>query len=213
MLRFVISIGIVGFIQKAVDIVDYLKDKASTVVYNTMLYKEFIYICRMSITGERRHQAFLATQKPESSLFKPSLDFNLEGKSNNTDRSLMDITKDTKNDASNVMEDVHMNKLIEKALEYAKQYENGHYYKQIQDIYINQEVKGVNKKVLILSKIFLYKAGLVAPKTLAFIKSLSNTYKAKFNISNSLVTRQLNELFKNNKMASAPVLHGASVLM
>lgn len=177
--------------------------KASTVVYNKMLYKEFIYICRMSITGERRHQAFLATQRPESSLFKPSLDFNLESKSN-TDRSLMDITKDTKNDATNVLEEVHTNTLIEKALELAKNYENGHYYKQIEDVYLNQDVKGVNKKILMLSKIFLYKAGLTAPKVLTFIKSLSNTYKAKFNISNSLVIRQLNEAKKRkvHKIAS-----------
>lgn len=169
--------------------------KASKVVYDKMLYKEFIYICRMSITGERRHQAFLATQRPESSLFKPSLDFNLENKGN-TDRSLMDITKDTKNDASSMIDHAHTNTIIEKALEYAKLYENGQYYNQIADVYLNQDIKGINKKVLMLSKIFLYKAGLNAPKVLTFIKSLSNTYKAKFNISNSLVIHQLNEAKK-----------------
>ena len=139
----------------------------------------------MSIAGERRHQAFLATQKPESSLFKPSLDFNLETKGN-TNRSLIDVVKDTKNDSTALTEEVHFNTIIEKALELAKLYENGQYYEQIRDVYLNQDIKGVDKTVLTYSKIFLYKAGLVTPKVLSFIKSLSATYKAKFNISNNL---------------------------
>jgi len=171
--------------------------KASTVEYHTMLYKEFIYICRMSITGERRHQAFLATQKPEASIFKPSLDFGLDNKSN-ANKSLMDIVTDNKNGGENILEDIHAMSIQEKAIELSKKYENGKYAKQIEAFYLAQDASGFDKKVVVLGKIFLYKAGLVAPKTLAFVKSLSNTYKAKFNISNALINRQMSE-FKKKK--------------
>ena len=171
--------------------------KESTVVYNPMLYKEFVYICRMSITGERRHQAFLATQKPEASIFKPSLDFGLDSKSS-TNKSLMDIVTDNKNGEERILEDLHANSIQEKALALSRKYEDGKYTDQIEAFYLAQDASGFDKKVVILGKIFLYKAGLVAPKTLAFVKSLSNTYKAKFNISNALINKQLSE-FKKKK--------------
>ena len=36
--------------------------KKSTVVYNKILFKEFLYITRRSVSGDRKHKAFLATQ-------------------------------------------------------------------------------------------------------------------------------------------------------
>lgn len=169
--------------------------KKSTVVYNPVLYKEFVYICRMSITGERRHQAFLATQRPDSSIFKPSLDFKLDSKSDEN-KSLLDVVKDTKNDVDIVIDNTHINMIQQKALELSMQYEDGAYTDMIREFYLQQDSAKIDKKAVILGKIFLYKAGLVSPKALAFIKSLSTAYKVKFNISNALVNKQLNELKK-----------------
>lgn len=177
--------------------------KESTVVYNPMLYKEFVYICRMSITGERRHQAFLATQKPSSSIFKPSLDFKLDSKSSN-EKSLLDIlnTKDPSCDAELMLDQTNTNSIIDKALSLSEDYQGGKYTTQIAKYYRLQDSAGINKKIQTLGKIFLYKAGLVSPKTVGFVKSLSNKYKAKFNISNALLNRQSNN-FKKTSVAKA----------
>lgn len=194
--------------------------KESTVVYSPMQYKEFIYICRMSITGERKHQAFLATQNPESSLFKTSLDFKIDTKGD-TDKSLLDVVTDHKNSEDKMVTDTNLTTIIDKALELSKLYDNGQYTDKIAEFYWYQDTqyekqigtttqdgkqvpvfKKVNfdKKTVILGKIFLYKAGLVSPKILAFIKSLSATYKAKFNISSALVNAQIAQL-KKQKVA------------
>ena len=68
---------------------------------------------------------------------------------------------------------------------------------------VNEDSAKLNKKTVILGKIFLYKAGLRSPKVLSFIKSLSNTYKARFNISNALVNKQISDL-KNKKTHKLP---------
>lgn len=169
--------------------------KVSTVSYYPMLYKEFIYICRMSITGERKHQAFLATQRPDSSIFKTSLDYKLD--SGNNAKTLIDIVEDEYNTSDRSSSSANYNYIINKALELSKQYENGKYTKNLVKFYEMQDTAGLDKKTIILGKIFLYKAGLLSPKVLMFIKSLSNTYKAKFNISQDLVNAQLANLKKN----------------
>ena len=259
--------------------------KASTVKYNLMLYREFVYICRMSITGERRHQAFLATQHPEASIFKPSLDFNLDNNKSDDTKTLIDIVKDNKSDTELMVDNVHISHIQQRALDLSKEYENGKYTELISkfyeaqgsdwieyeditdrrisnsqeipelcknsndinskniyyiadlikpdyklDILINNVLQPRNlykvhngflifnediteftedisvtlqctiefhKKIVILSKIFLYKAGLVSPKAVAFIKSLSNTYKSKFNISTALLNKQIAEVKKH----------------
>lgn len=177
--------------------------RATTVEYKPFLYKEFVYVCRMSITGERRHQAFLATQRGDATIFKPSLDFKVDSKSD-TDKSLMDVVKDPCSDSELTQDQTGMNYIIAKALGYAKNYENGKYYDIIESIYVNQDLgETKDRKVIILSKIFLYKAGLVSPRILSFIKSLSSKYKAKFNISSALVNRQLNE-FKKKRITKMP---------
>ena len=176
--------------------------KESTVKYNPVLYKEFVYICRMSITGERRHQAFLATQKPDATLFRSSLDFKLDSKSD-SDKSLLDVVKDPVTDNELTHDSVNIIEIKRKALELSKIYEDGKYYNQIKKFYEVEDTSGFNKKVIILGKIFLYKAGLRAPKVLSFIKSLSNTYKLKFNISTALINREVTEA-KHKKVAKLP---------
>ena len=176
--------------------------KESTVKYNLMQYKEFVYICRMSITGERRHQAFLATQKPDATLFRSSLDFKLDSK-NDGDKSLLDVVKDPVSNDELTQNSVNIMEIKRKALELSKIYEDGKYYKQIKNFYELEDSGGFNKKVVILGKIFLYKAGLRAPKVLNFIKSLSNTYKLKFNISTALINREITEA-KHKKVAKIP---------
>jgi len=180
--------------------------RATTVNYNPLLYKEFVYVCRMAITGERRHQAFLATQRVDATLFKPSLDFRVDAKGD-SDKSLMDVVKDPCSDSEITQEQTGVAVIIEKALDYAKKYENGKYYKEIEAVYVNQDLAETkDRKVVILAKIFLYKAGLISPRTLSFIKSLSSKYKAKFNISTALVNRQVAE-FKKKKVAKVPTYH------
>ena len=176
--------------------------KESTVKYNKVLYKEFVYICRMSITGERRHQAFLATQRPDATLFKPSLDFRLDAKPD-SDKSLMDVIKDPVTDDQLTLDTINVLEIKKKAIELSKSYEKGKYTKELEAFYNVEDASGFSKKTVILGKIFLYKAGLRAPKVLSFIKSLSNTYKAKFNISSSLVAKQVSE-YKNRKVSKIP---------
>ena len=176
--------------------------KESTVTYNPILYKEFVYICRMSITGERRHQAFLATQRPDTSIFKPSLDFKIDGNSD-SEKSLLDVVKDPNCDYELIVDQMNVNEIQRKALLLSDNYQNGKYTSKIQHFYEYQDSKGVDKKIQILAKIFLYKAGLISPKTLAFVKSLSNKYKAKFNISNALLNRQI-EALKKQKSVKVP---------
>lgn len=178
--------------------------KESTVSYNPMLYKEFVYICRMSITGERRHRAFLATQSPDSSIFRPSLDFKLDSNSkNNSDKYLMDVVKDPYTDNNTMVDKTDILEIKRKAIRLSKNYENGKYTKEITRFYSREDTVGFNKKVVILGKIFLYKAGLRSPKIISFIKSLSATYKAKFNISSALINKQATEI-KTKKTFKIP---------
>lgn len=172
--------------------------KESTVSYTPMLYKEFIYICRMSITGERKHQAFLATQNMEDSLFKVSLDTKLDVGDN--EKTLADVIPDEEKDIDYLLDEANINKILNKALAICKEYPDAlKYYDKIKDFYEKQDPLGFDKKTIILGKIFLYKAGLVSNKILAFIKSLSATYKSRYNISSARINSQLNE-FKNKKI-------------
>ena len=63
----------------------------------------------------------------------------------------------------------------------------------IKDFYEKQDPIGFDKKTILLGKIFLYKAGLVSPKILQFIKALSSTYKARYGISQARVDVQIKE--------------------
>ena len=172
--------------------------KKTTVEFNPMQYKEFIFIIRMSISGERKHLAFLATQNNNSSVFRASIDDKLESDKDN-EKTLGDILQDETNDGDAITEQVNVTKLIDKALALCKEYPDAkEKYNLIKDLYIKQNIEDHDKKTIILSKIFLYKAGLISPKILAFIKSLSATYKARYNISAARVNTQIQNMKKVN---------------
>lgn len=172
--------------------------KSTTVTYNPTLYREFVYICRFAITGERKHLGFLATQNQQSSLFKASIDENIDNAEEG--KSLADIIADPVNNPDVTLGEINVNRMIDKALELALQYEeSAECYDKIKKLYYEQDIEGFDKKVILLSKIFLYKAGLVSPKVIQFIKNLSPTYKAKYNISDSRLKRQCEELKDQRK--------------
>lgn len=170
-------------------------DKPSSVQYNPMLYKEFLYVVRLSISGDRRHKAFLATQDEEASIFKLSIDSKIED--NKGEKSIADVIPDSECDPNQTLSQVNVNKIISKALELLLKYPDGEKnYEKVKSFYEKQDPVGFDKKVLLLGKIFLYKAGLVSPKILAFIKALSPTYKTRYNISTARLATQTNELKK-----------------
>ena len=175
--------------------------KKTSVTYNKMLYKEFIYITRLSISSERKHQAFKATQDQNASIFKLSLDGKLESDDNNSlnGKSLGEIVQDEEYGHEYMFNQSHISNLLSKALELCKEYpESNALYDKIADFYDKQDTVGFDKKTVVLGKIFLYKAGLVSPKILTFIKMLSSTYKAKYNISQARVNTQIAE-YKTKK--------------
>ena len=166
--------------------------KTSTVQYNPMLYKEFLYIIRLSISGDRKHKAFLATQDENASIFKLSLDSKIDdGKG---EKRLGDVVPDTQHSIEYTQNMTEVNAILSKALALVKEYPDAaKNYDKIKDFYEKQDPIGFDKKTLLLGKIFLYKAGLVSPKILQFIKSLSSTYKLRYNISQARVNVQINE--------------------
>ena len=195
--------------------------KASTVVHSPLLYKEFIYIVRMSISGERKHLAFLATQDSNSSIFRTSLENKLDSEKDE-DKTLGDIIPDLSNSSDAMLEDTNLSVILEKALELAKQYPDvAPYYNDIKTLYEIQDLEiydkekdmsiPLNKKAIQLGKIFLYKAGLVSPKILAFIKALSATYKARYNISAARVEAQLQKLQTSEKSVKIKPLQNMNV--
>ena len=167
--------------------------KQSTVTYNPILLKELVYILRCSLSSERKHLAFLATQSIDDSLFKVSLDTKLEVGSN--EKTLAEVIPDEENGVDYLNDTTSLNIILDRALKTCKQYPDAvKYYNEIKDFYYTQDTAGLDKKAVILGKIFLYKAGLVSPKILAFIKSLSSMYKAKYNISTARLNTQAEEL-------------------
>lgn len=183
--------------------------KPTSVVYNPTLYKEFIYICRFAITGERKHLGFLAAQNQQASLFKTSLDENIDNSEEG--KSLADIIADPINNADVSLSEINVNCILDKALNLAVQYnESPEVCTKLKEFYERQDSEGFDKKIIVLGKIFLYKAGLVSPKVIQFIKNLSSTYKAKYNISESRLRKQIEELkeskrFKINKKVNKNV--------
>ena len=168
------------------------------VTHEPKLYKEFIFMQRMSISSERKHLAFLATQNSNSSIFRLSLENPLES-DKDSDKTLGDILQDDTNDSEAMTEHVSLEKVIDKALNLCKEYPDAlERIDLIRDLYEKQNIEDHDKKTIILSKIFLYKAGLSSPKILAFIKSLSATYKSRYNISAARVNTQIQNLKKVN---------------
>ena len=182
--------------------------KDTTVKYVKLLYKEFLYIVRSSISSERKHIGFKATQDNDASIFKQSLDTKFEQKSSNknSEKTLGDVLPDENVNESTLLENAHASNLISKALKIAKEYPDGReLYNEIADFYEKQDTAGVDKKVIVLAKIFLYRAGLISPKVLTFIKGLSPTYKQIYGISNMRLLRLLSEskLKKSHKIKTS----------
>lgn len=156
--------------------------KKSTVIYNKILFKEFLYITRRSVSGDRKHKAFLATQDVNASVFKISLDNKVDPNSDG-DKTLADVVPDER-DENYILSLSNVQSIFTKALNLCSQYSDGlEYYDEIKDFYEKQDPSNFKSKVVMLGKIFLYKAGLVSPKTVSFIRSLSSTNKVKYNIS------------------------------
>lgn len=173
--------------------------KESTVKYTPILYKEFIYLSRRSISGERKHRAFLASLTDKDSIFKVSLDSKIDSTDN--DKTLGEVISLEDANTDTLLESANVSIIIEKALSLCKEYPDSlPYYDKIKDFYEKMDPTGFDKKTILLGKIFLYKAGLVSTKTLAFIKSLSTTYKARYNISTSRVNTQLQEVKENGRI-------------
>jgi len=176
--------------------------KKSSVVYNKILFKEFLYITRRSVSGDRKHKAFLATQDVNASIFKISLDNKVDPNSDG-DKTLADVVPDEK-DENYILNLSNIQTIFKRALELCTHYVDGlEHYDEIEDFYRKQDPSNFKSKVVMLGKIFLYKAGLVSPKTVSFIKSLSNTNKIKYNISVSKLNTQLKKL-KVQKEVSKP---------
>ena len=171
--------------------------KKSTVVYNKILFKEFLYITRRSVSGDRKHKAFLATQDVNASVFKISLDNKVDPNSDG-DKTLADVVPDEK-DEDYILSLSNVKSIFKRALELCRQYSDGlEHYEEIRDFYEKQDPSNFKSKVVMLGKIFLYKAGLISPKTVSFIKSLSNTNKVKYNISIARLNSQAKQ-FKLQK--------------
>lgn len=178
-------------------------ESKTKVTFTPMQYKEFIYIVRLSISSERKHRAFLAAMHPEDTIFKISLNGKIDV--GNDEKSLAEVVPDETTSSETLVESSNANRIIDKALYIAKQYPDAaevldqiKTYYEIQDteVITNLETKEhiyLDKKIVVLGKIFLYKAGLVSPKVLAFIKALSPTYKQRYNISNARINTQLSE--------------------
>lgn len=174
-------------------------EKKSSVVYNPLLYKEFIYICRMSISSERKYMAFLATQDWWSSIFSLSLDSRVDGGDTDGDKTLGDVIP-SEEDEESMVEQASVTSLIDRALNICKKYTDGEkHYDKIKEFYEKQDSTGFDKKTVVLGKIFLYKAGLVSPKILTFIKALSPTYKIKYNLSMDRVNAEAENMKKQNR--------------
>ena len=171
--------------------------KKSTVVYNKILFKEFLYITRRSVSGDRKHKAFLATQDVNASVFKISLDNKVDPNSDG-DKTLADVVPDEK-DENYILSLSNVKSIFKRALELCRQYSDGlEHYEEIRDFYEKQDPSNFKSKVVMLGKIFLYKAGLISPKTVSFIKSLPNTNKVKYNISIARLNSQAKQ-FKLQK--------------
>ena len=181
--------------------------KKTKVTFTPMLYKEFIYIVRLSISSERKHRAFLAAMHPEDTIFKISLNGKIDV--GNDEKSLAEVVPDESTGGDTLVENSNALRIIDKALYIAGQYPDAaevldqiKTYYEIQDTEIIDPITKqrtyLDKKIVVLGKIFLYKAGLVSPKCLAFIKALSPTYKQRYNISNARINAQLSE-YKTKK--------------
>lgn len=166
--------------------------KATKVKKTYKKYSDFLNLARKSITEERKVQARKCAENPEATLRKASIDTPMF--QNNQRITMIDITSKSGTDDDQMFDSYHEAATIKrKILSYAEDFEGGKYAKKIQNMLETGECKG--KKIeLVLLKIFAYKSGIVTPKSLKFIGTLSKTYRERFGISTALLNKQMREL-------------------
>ena len=171
-------------------IVDKEKNLYSTkVVYKPVLYKEFLWLAKATISGERRLKAYKFTKDPESSVNKVSLNQLAYNKKSDNKKLIKEDLISTDCDVS---ESTNYRQILQKANSFLDGLDGFECSKKkVKNMLIDNKIKG-NKVENILLKVSLYKAGLSeSTKVLTFINNLSNKYKERFGISQSLLEKQL----------------------
>lgn len=158
--------------------------KATKVKKTYKKYSDFLHLAQKSITEERRVQARKAAENPEASLNKSSMDAPVY--QNNTRVTLSDIVR--ADDEFNAEHEARVFK--RRILQQSENFEGGKHTQKIKEMLETGEYKG-KKSELVLLRIFAYKAGMVTPKSVKFINSLSKNYKDKFGISMALLNEQM----------------------
>lgn len=170
--------------------------KATKVKWKPMQYKEFSYIARATIAGERRLKAFKFANDPEASANKISLS-QLAYTKNTSNKSLK--REDLVTQADNLDEQSDYHNLLNNINKYCATIDDGKYVKKIQSMIANKNIKGSKNENIVL-KVCLYKAGITDHlKLLTFIKNLSNKYKEKFGISEVLLKKQIENAKKKHQ--------------
>lgn len=182
-------------------IVDKEKNLYSTkVVYKPMLYKEFLWLAKATISGERRLKAYKFTKDPESSVNKVSLNQLAYNKKSDNKRLIKEDLISVDCDAA---DSTNYRQILQKANAFLDSLDGFDCSKKkVKNMLIDNKIKG-NKVENILLKVSLYKAGLSeSTKVLTFVNHLSNKYKERFGISQSLLDQQLvrsKQIDKRNK--------------
>lgn len=166
--------------------------KSTKVKWRLMKYKEFSYIARATISGERRLKAYKFAKTPEASINKISL--NQSAYTNPTELNDKSIKReDLLCQNYEEKDECNYNNMINKACYYAKTLERGKYAKKLTEMLHDTQIKG-NKIENTLLKVCLYKAGFVnSSKLLNFINELSDKYKEKFGISQTLLNKHIDD--------------------
>lgn len=167
--------------------------KATKVKWKPMTYKEFSYIARATIAGERRLKAYKFAHNPEASSNKISLSqlaYNKVTSNKSVKREDLVTQLDT------LDEQVDYQTLLQSVNKYCSQIDDGKYVKKIQMMLTNKNIKGSKNENIVL-KVCLYKAGITNHlRLLTFINNLSTKYKEKFGISQVLLKKQIKEAEK-----------------
>ena len=168
--------------------------KATKVKWKPMQYKEFSYIARATIAGERRLKAFKFANNPEASTNKISLS-QLAYNKVSSNKSIK--REDLVTQADDLDDQTDYKNLLENINKYCTSIDDSKYVKKIQAMLTNKNIKGSKNENIIL-KVCLYKAGITNHlKLLTFINNLSTKYKEKFGISQALLKKQIEQAKKN----------------
>lgn len=169
--------------------------KATKVKWKPMTYKEFSYIARATIAGERRLKAYKFAINPEATTNKISLSQLAYSKTPADNKSLK--REDLIETSETLVSACEYSSLIQRISEQADAIDGGKYSEKIKSMLFDNQVKG-NKLENVIFKVCLYKGGVTnSLKLLNFINSLSTKYKEKFGISQTLLENQISEANMN----------------